>query len=203
MILQQLSTYNMANDRGGLQPTPKDQTRDALGRHKDKVETLIEQMERTLATILTSTSALQRRIKNLERDWTEFKAQYLEVHARAEDALDDDQDAEDVRPKELTSEQKVQQYTTKWKGVHHRIDKALEEIEASLEGDPIDSLEVLNVKEYRLMQIKESLKESASLVNSIINEDPEQTNTLLEAEDAKALQAVSKISACKERLPRL
>ena len=79
------------NKRGGLQPTPEDQARDTLGPHKDKVETLIEQMERTLATILTSTSALRRRVKNLERDWTEFEAQYLEVHAHTEDALNDGQ----------------------------------------------------------------------------------------------------------------
>ena len=96
----------------------------------------------------------------------------------------------------------MQQYTARWKGVHHLIEKSLEEIKASLEGDAIDSLEVLKVKEDRLMQVKESLKESASLVDSIINEDPEQMNTLVESEDAKALQAVSKISACEERLAR-
>ena len=96
----------------------------------------------------------------------------------------------------------MQQYTAKWKGVHHCIDKSLEEIEASLEGDAIDSLEVLQVKEDRLIQVKESLKESASLVDSIIIEDPEQTNTLMESENAKALQAVSKISACERRLAR-
>ena len=135
------------------------------------------------------------------------------MHACAEDALDNEQnaedvclkelkDAEDVRLKALTSKRKVQQYTTRWKGVHHRIDRALEEIKASLEGDAIDSLEVLKVKEDRLMQVKESLKESASLMDSIINEDPEQMNTLVESEDAKALQAVSKISACEERLAR-
>ena len=77
------------DERGGLQPTPEDQARDALGRHKDKVETLFEQMERTLATISTSTSALRRRFENLERDWIEFESQYLEVHAREEDALND------------------------------------------------------------------------------------------------------------------
>ena len=124
------------------------------------------------------------------------------MHVRAKDALADAQDMGDVCPRELTSEQKVEQYTTKRELVHHRIDKAVEEIEASLGGNPIDSLEVLNVIEYRLTQIKESLKESASLVNSIINEDPEQTKTLLEAEEAKVLQAVSKISACEERIAR-
>ena len=84
------------------------------------------------------------------------------MHARAEDALDSDQNAEEVRLKELknaedvclkalNSERKVQQYTARWKGVHHRIEKALEEIEASLEGDAIDSLEVLKAKEDHLM----------------------------------------------------
>ena len=140
--------------RGGLQPTPEErnafgvlrdffyQARDTLGRLKDKVEYLIVQMEDTLATNPTSTSALRRRIKNLEKAWIEFEAQYdrllpgrggfyvtlqhryFKVHARAEDALVNDQNAEDVRLKELKnaedvrlkvlhSERKVQQYTAK------------------------------------------------------------------------------------------
>ena len=148
-----------------------------LERIKDKVEALIVQMEDALATNPTPTSALWRRIKNVEKAWTEFKGQYdqlraitgenqaeqhrtyhialerryLEVHAHAEDALDDDLDTEDIRPKALTSEQKVQQYTTRWKGAHHRIDRALEEIKASLEGAAIDSLEVLKVKKDQLV----------------------------------------------------
>ena len=123
------------SDRGGLQPTPEERNaRDTLECIKDKVEALIMQMENTLAINPTSMSALQRRVKNTEKAWTEFEGQYdrlraiarenqaeqdrayhvalqrryLEVHAYAEDALDDDQDAEDIRPKALTSEQKVQ-----------------------------------------------------------------------------------------------
>ena len=43
---------------------------------KDKVEALIMQMESTLATNLTSTCALQKRIENTEKAWTEFEGQY-------------------------------------------------------------------------------------------------------------------------------
>ena len=43
---------------------------------KDKVEALIVQMENTLVTNPTSTSALQRRIKSTEKAWTEFEGQY-------------------------------------------------------------------------------------------------------------------------------
>ena len=185
--------------------TPEEHNaRDTLERIKDKVEALIVQMENTLAINSTSTSVLQRRIKNTEKAWTEFEGQYdrlraiaqdeqdrtfhvalqrryLEVHVRAEDALNNNQDAEDFRPKALTSEQKVQQYTARWKGAHHCIDMALEEIKASLEGSPINSLEVLKVKEDQLVQVNENLKESASLIELLILEDPEQMNQLMES----------------------
>ena len=97
----------------------------------------------------------------------------------------------------------MQQYNAKWKGVHQHIDTSLEEIKTSLEGDAIDSLELLKVKKNQLMEVKENLKESASLVDSIINEDLEQTDAMMEAEATKKMQAVSKIRACEERLAKL
>ena len=86
------------------------------------------------------------------------------------------------------------------KAAHQHIDKKVDEIKASLEGEAISSLEVLKVEENRLMQVKEILKETKSLVNLIINEEPEQTDTLVEEEGVKALQADSKISACEKIL---
>ena len=82
----------MANDRGGLQPSARggfqpssrgdlqptaEECNDLvfLAVLKDEVEYLIAQMEDTLATISTSTSALWRMIKNLEKAWIEFEAQ--------------------------------------------------------------------------------------------------------------------------------
>ena len=142
------------------------------------------------------------------------------MHSHAEDALDNERNTEDVRLKALASEEearlkelknaedvhlkalKVQQSTTRWKGVYHHIKKSLEEIEASPEGDAIDSLEVLQVEEDLLMQVKESLKESASLVDSITTEDPEQTEAMTDSEATKSVQAVSKISACEEHIAR-
>ena len=125
------------------------------------------------------------------------------MHARAEDALDNDQDAEDVRPKALTSKQKVQQYNAKWKGVHQHIDTSLEQIKTSLEGDDIDSLELIKVKRNQLMEVREYLKESASLMDAIINEELEQTDQMTDAEATKKTQAVSMIRACEKRRARL
>ena len=64
-------------------------------------------------------------------EYIAFQRCYFEVHARTEDALDNEQNAEDVRLKELKNAEdvrlkalKVQQYTTRWKGVHHHIKKS-------------------------------------------------------------------------------
>ena len=144
-------------------------------------------------------------------DFATFQEHYTNVHGRVQDVLDKEQseeearlkelkDAEDARLKTLASKQKVEQYTANLKAAHLHIDKKLEEIKAGLEGEAISSLEVLKVEENRLMQVKEILKESKSLLSSIINEEPEQTDTLVAAEGAKVLQADSKISACEKIL---
>ena len=74
----------MANDRGGLQPTPEERNaRGTLERIKDKVEALIVQMEDTLANNPTSMSMLRRRIKSAEKAWTEFEGQYDRLRAIA------------------------------------------------------------------------------------------------------------------------
>ena len=48
-----------------------------------KVEALIVQMENALAINPTPTSALQRRIKNTEKAWTEIEGQYDRLRAIA------------------------------------------------------------------------------------------------------------------------
>ena len=76
----------------------------------------------------------------------------------------------------------------------------MEEIETNLGGDAIATLEELEVEEDQLRQVKESLEESASLMDGIINEDPQQMEAMKDAEATKSVQAESKIRACKKRL---
>ena len=88
----------MANKRGGLQPTPEDQARDAWGIHKDNVEVRIAQMEKALATKSTSKSTLWTRIENIVRAWTEFEAQYdrlctIARQGRLQDPVQAEQDS--------------------------------------------------------------------------------------------------------------
>ena len=65
------------SERGGLQPTPEECNPLVFLRGlKDNVEVRFAHMEKTLATNPISMYTLQMRIENLERAWTEFKAQY-------------------------------------------------------------------------------------------------------------------------------
>ena len=116
---------------------------------------------------------------------------------------------EEARLKMLASEEearikanKVQQLSAKWKVIHQHIETILDEIKTRLEGDPIDSLELLKVKSNQLMAVKEYLGESASLMDSMFDEDPEQMVVTMEAEATKKTQADSKIRACEEQLAK-
>ena len=192
--------------------------RATMPRIKAKLENLMAQMETALGSDPVPTLLLQRRTRNSENVWSEyeglydrlrviteeeeeedhdefiaFQDRYSDVHGRAEDALYSEQSTEEARLKALASRQKVQQYTAGWKSVHLHIKKTLEEIETSLGGDAIATLEELEVEEDQLRQFKESLEESAGLMDAIINEDPEQTDAIKDAEATKSVQAVSKI----------
>ena len=144
-------------------------------------------------------------------NFANFQECYTNLHERVGDVLDNQKSEEEARLKEakdeeaarlkaLASKRKVDQLTTNLKAAYTHVDKKLEEIKAGLDCEVITCMEVLNLRENRLKQIKELLKESKSLVCSIIEEDPTQTATLVDEEGAKALEAETKISACEEVL---
>ena len=136
----------------------------------------------------------------------DFQCRYYGVLARSEDALiNDEQPLQDERHAEEIhlKASNVQQLKAKWKAVHQHIDTSLDEIKTRLEGNAIDSLELLKVKRNQLMAVKEYLKETASLMDSMFNEDHEQTDMMMEAEAIKKTQADTKIRACEEQLAKL
>ena len=96
----------------------------------------------------------------------------------------------------------MQQLNAKWNAAHQHIETILQGIKTRLEGDPIDNVELLQVKSNQLMAVKEYLGESASLVDSMFSEDPEQTVMTMEAQGTKKTQAVSTIHVCEEQLAK-
>ena len=190
-----------------------------LERTKSKVENLMAQMETALGNDPVSILSLRRKFSKVEDIWAEyeslyeqlraiteedqaerdhdnfnaFKDRYSDVYGRADDAIEDDRSAEEACLAALASKKKVQQYQAGWKAVHTCIEKALEEIETSLGGEAIATLEELEVEEVQLRQVKESLEESTSLVDAIISEDPNQAEAMKDAEAVKSVSADAKI----------
>ena len=112
-------------------------------------------------------------------NFNDFQECYTDVHERVSNVLDtqrseeearlkEAKDAEAARLKTIASKRKVDQLTANLKAAYLHIDKKLEEIKAGLDAEAITCMEVLNVRENRLKQVKELLKESKGLVCSII-----------------------------------
>ena len=113
--------------------------------------------------------------------FSDSQGRYTDLYGCVEDTLEEQRSEEDARLEALAKEEqarlkaiKVQQLNAKWMAAHQHIDTILDEIKTRLEGDPINSLELLTVKRNQLMAVKEYLRESASLVDSMFNEDREQ-----------------------------
>ena len=103
-------------------------------------------------------------------DFNEFQECYTNIHERVSDALDTQRDEEEARAKEakeaeaalrktLASKRKVDQLTANLKAAYLQIEKKVDEIKAGLDAEEITCMEVLNVRENHLKQVKELLKE--------------------------------------------
>ena len=97
---------------------------------------------------------------------------------------------------------KVQQLSDRWDAAYQHVETVLEELKTRLEGEPIENVELLQVKSNQLMAIKEYLSESARLVDSMFAEDPEQTVVTMETQGTRKTQAESKIHVCEELLAK-
>ena len=72
-----------------------------------------------------------------------------------------------------------------------------------LEGEPIDSVELLDVKNAQLDEIKAQINSAASLVDSMFTADPDQTVTTLEAQGTRRTAAEVKVHACEELVAKM
>ena len=82
--------------------------------------------------------------------FTAFQDCYTELHGRVEDVLEKERSKEEGCDQTRASRQREQQHQAGWKAIHHRIEEVLKELETSLGGDPIATLEEIDVEEELL-----------------------------------------------------
>ena len=180
----------------GADPFPKYSLRRKLG----NAETFWKEMENYYIHIRTFTDEDQAEIDRVA--FEEFQTRYLDVNGRVEDALEDHRIEEETREQDRLKVLKVKQLSDRWEAAYQHIETVLEELKTRLEGEPIENVELLQVKSSQLEAIKEHISASAMVVDSMFAKDPEQTVVTIETQGTRKTQAETRINVCEELLAK-
>ena len=165
--------------------------------------------------------SLRRKLENVETDWNkaenyydhfydhsltlteddrlayeEFQTRYLDLSGRVEDALEDYRLEEEARERDRLKVAKVRQLGDRWEAAYQHVETVLGDLKTRLEGEPFDNVELLGVHSAQLEEVKAHISLSATLVDSMFTEDPEQTVITREAQGTRTAQAEIKVHAC-------
>ena len=121
-------------------PFPKLSLRRKLG----KAETIWNEIEGLYDHLCTMTDEDRAKLDHVA--FIDFQGRYTDLYGRVEDTLEEHRSEEEAREQARLKEIKVQQLNAKWNAAHQHIETILEEIKTRLEGDPIDNVELLQVK---------------------------------------------------------
>ena len=88
---------------------------------------------------------------------------------------------------------KVQQLSGRWEAAFQHVETVLGELKTRLEGEPMENVELLGVKSSQLEELKAHIGASATLVDSMFAEDPEQMVIMMESQGTRKTQAENKL----------
>ena len=156
------------------EPFPKLLLRRKLGNE----ETDWNKVENFYVHIRTLTEGEQAEDDHLALE--EFQTRYLNLNGQVEDALEVHRSEEEGRERDRLKLIKVQQLSGRWEAAFQHVETVLGELKTRLKGEPIENVELLGVKSSQLKDIKAHIGASATLVDSMFAEDPEQTVVTME-----------------------
>ena len=128
----------------------------------------------------------------------EFQTQFLTLLDRVQDAIDKAKDEEDALAEADSRVSRVRLLGERWGSAYHHIETVLGELQTRLGGDPIDNLELLEVKSAQVTEIKAQISSAATLVNAMLAADPDQTEVTLEVQAMRRAAAEVKVHQCEE-----
>ena len=193
----------------------------AMNRLKGKLRSQMEVMEADLAKEPFPKRSLIRKLGNAETDWNkvenyythiltlieeeqaeadrlayeEFQTQYLNLNGRVQDALDAHREEEEDRERDNLKVSRVRLLGERWGAAYQHIETILGELKSWLEGEPIDNVELLEVKSAQLNEIKAQINSAASLVDSMFAADPDQSLVTWEVQGTRKISVEVKVHA--------
>ena len=98
---------------------------------------------------------------------------------------------------------KVRQLGERWEAAYQYIETFLGELKTRLEGEPIDNIELLEVKSALLDEVKTQINSATVLVDSMFTTDPDQSVITLEAQGTRRTAVEVKVHACEELVAKM
>ena len=125
-------------------PFPKLSLRRKLG----KAETIWNEVENLYDHLCTMTDKDQAEIDRVA--FVDFQTRYIDLFGRVEDALEEHRIEEETREQARLKVIKIQQLGDRWDAAYQHVETVLEELKTRLEGEPIENVELLQVKSSQL-----------------------------------------------------
>ena len=166
--------------------------------------------------------SLVRKLGRVENDWAEVEKHYMNILSMIDDEEDEDerdehqqfqtqlftlmglvQDAIDRAWGEEEAQENANRKVSRlcllgerWGGAYHRIETVLAQLKTRLEGEPINNLELLEVKSTQVDEIKEQIIAAAALVDAMFTADPDQMVVTLDTQATRRTAAEVKVHEC-------
>ena len=116
----------------------------SLVRKLGRVEKTWAKLENHFAHILLVGS--EEETEEARGDHEEFQTELFALLSRVQDAIDKAKDEEEALMEADSRESRIRVLGERWLGTYRCIDAVLGELQTRLRGDPIDSLDVLELK---------------------------------------------------------
>ena len=133
----------------------------------------------------------------------QFQTQYLTLIGWVQDALDKHREEEEARERDSLKVSKVRHLGEKGTAAYQHIETVLGELKTRLEGEPIDNVELLDVKSALLDEVKAQINSATALVDSMFTTDPDQSVITLEAQGTRRTAAKVKVHTCEELVAKM
>ena len=119
----------------------------SLARKLGRAEKSWAELENHFAHILLVGS--KEEAEEARGDHEEFQTELFALLSRVQDAIDKAKDEEEALTEADSRESRIRVLGERWVGAYHRIETVLGELQTWLGGDPIDNLELLEIKSAR------------------------------------------------------
>ena len=128
----------------------------------------------------------------------QFQTQLFTLMGWVQDAIDRARGEEEAQENANRKVSRLRLLGERWGGAYHRIETVLAQLKTRLEGEPINNLELLEVKSTQVDEIKEQIIAAAAIVEAMFTADPDQEVVTLDTQATRRTAVEVTVHECEE-----